>query len=448
MSDTHSNPASPRSNSYNNASAVAEHYDKKSTEVRSDLASRSLSPIYYLRNFNNWVKSVLINEFITRLRNDENSSVRDPSVLDLGCGKGGDILKWKKANVSHVTFADISEQSLEICRDRYHNPRRANFTAKFVHLDATRDALLDRYDQAANDIVQHDLVSSQFVLHYSFESFAQADRFMKNVSDSLRPGGFFIGTTTNGAELVKRLREANSNAFGNDVFNIKFDDAYKESESAQFDLFGVKFDFQLETVVECPEFLVNFDCLVKIAKRHSMSLVFKNSFSEYFEAKSANNEYRSLITTMQALEPYYPKKKVGQESEQFRRPGDYDYIESLINDEASLVRSEPLNEDEAFATLSKSEWEVATLYLVFGFVKDLPSETNGSQGSQSESSRQESEANEEAEREKEAAAESDRENDEDDEEQQALEIHTKRKLDDLNTSTDSHENEAEPSKKK
>lgn len=85
-------------------------------------------------------------------------------------------------------------------------------------------------------------MSSQFVIHYSFESIGQACRFLENVSENLKPGGYFIGTTTNGNELVRRLRESEGNSFGNEIYEIKF---YQEQKDT-FDLFGVKFDFRLE----------------------------------------------------------------------------------------------------------------------------------------------------------------------------------------------------------
>ena len=73
--------------SNSNVNVVAEHYNKK---IGSDLQTRSESRIFYLRNFNNWTKSVLISEYIKKLRNDRKFK---PSVLDLGCGKGGFNLK-------------------------------------------------------------------------------------------------------------------------------------------------------------------------------------------------------------------------------------------------------------------------------------------------------------------------------------------------------------------
>lgn len=60
---------------------VATHYDNVQQETRR---GRQNSAIYRLRSFNNWLKAVLIN-LHTR---------PGYSVLDLCCGKGGDLRKW------------------------------------------------------------------------------------------------------------------------------------------------------------------------------------------------------------------------------------------------------------------------------------------------------------------------------------------------------------------
>ena len=63
------------------------------------------STIFGLKTFNNWIKSVLIHKFAYEPLQNSNTvlpSKRGASqgrVLDIGCGKGGDLLKWAKARI-------------------------------------------------------------------------------------------------------------------------------------------------------------------------------------------------------------------------------------------------------------------------------------------------------------------------------------------------------------
>jgi mRNA (guanine-N7-)-methyltransferase len=69
--------------------------DNSRQEVGLD--ARELSPIIGLRKFNNWIKSVLIGKFAHRPHNAPGAN-----VLDLGCGKGGDLQKWKQARIRRM----------------------------------------------------------------------------------------------------------------------------------------------------------------------------------------------------------------------------------------------------------------------------------------------------------------------------------------------------------
>lgn len=59
--------------------------------------------------------------------------------------------------------------------------------------------LREKYKDAS---IQLDLVSCQFALHYSFESLPQAECMIRNASESLKPGGYFIATIPNANDLV------------------------------------------------------------------------------------------------------------------------------------------------------------------------------------------------------------------------------------------------------
>ena len=89
----------------------------------------------------------MTDEYIVKLRQGKGfgTSLR---VLDMCCGKGGDLLKWKKSNISHLICTDIAQVSLEQCQQRYDDMvNRKNskdrgfapiFTAEFITADCTK----------------------------------------------------------------------------------------------------------------------------------------------------------------------------------------------------------------------------------------------------------------------------------------------------------------------
>jgi len=60
----------------------------------------------------------------------------------LGCGKGGDLLKFQKGPVSHVICADIAETSVDQCEERYKSHQH-NFTAEFITGDCSKVKILN-----------------------------------------------------------------------------------------------------------------------------------------------------------------------------------------------------------------------------------------------------------------------------------------------------------------
>ena len=87
-----------------------------------------------------------IGEFLAKVR--QNNSHRAPlRVLDMCCGKGGDLLKWRKANITHLICADIAGVSVEQCQSRYNDMvGRSNnergfapvFSAEFLTYDCSK----------------------------------------------------------------------------------------------------------------------------------------------------------------------------------------------------------------------------------------------------------------------------------------------------------------------
>lgn len=328
---------------------VAEHYNKL---PEKGLVERNRSRIVHLRNFNNWVKSMLINEYLDKVREAKGhgAAIR---VLDIGCGKGGDLLKWKNGNISHLICADLAKTSVEQCQSRFNDltyrSRRDRFsrvfTAEFITADCTKTRLREHYKDPS---LQLDLVSCQFSFHYSFESLPQAECMLRNSAECLRPGGYFIGTIPDANDIVARYRANGCKSFGNDVYSIAL-----ECETDPPPLFGAKYGFNLEGVVDCPEFLVYFPTLVKLAKKFGLELVNKERFEDYFERRKSDG--RSLLEKMQAFETY----PASHGSTMSGNTKDYEHAEEYIKD----------RKVHHVGTLSRPEWEAASLYLAFAFRK-------------------------------------------------------------------------------
>ncbi len=85
-------------------------------------------------------KRIYLGNILDRIRKENGHHCR-LNVLDLGCGKGGDLLKWERGRVHHVVCADIAETSIEQCKERYaklkHRSRNV-FTAEFIAADCSK----------------------------------------------------------------------------------------------------------------------------------------------------------------------------------------------------------------------------------------------------------------------------------------------------------------------
>lgn len=264
-------------------------------------------------------------------------------VLDICCGKGGDLLKWQKGNITHLICTDIAQISVEQCEARYKKvtqndpPNRKSFKAEFFTADATRDRLRNRYKDPS---IELNLVSCQFAFHYCFESPKQAETMLRNVSECLRVGGFFIGTIPDAYDIMRRQQAADSNTFGNDIYQIKF-----LSDPKDLPIFGAKYNFHLNGVVDCPEFLVFFPALEKLALKYNLKLVEKVRFEDYYDLKIKRG--RNLLEKMQAVERY-------------GLHGNRDLSQSDEGNEYRHAR-EFLKKKEGYGkkcgTLSASEWE-------------------------------------------------------------------------------------------
>lgn len=202
------------------------------------------------------------------------------------------------------------------------------------------------------------MTSCQFSFHYCFETYEQVRTMVRNASECLKVGGIFCGTIPDSSEVMKRLKECGTNEFGNDIYSIKFKKTYNEMVAEGIPLFGSKYDFHLQEVVDCPEFLVYFPVMEEICQSFGLQLIFKKRFDEFYEENRLGDDNSTLLNFIEALEKYPPKDR----ERPMGKAQDYKHIREYM--EKAMVEKVT-----TIGTLSKSEWEAVTLYLVFSFKK-------------------------------------------------------------------------------
>lgn len=327
---------------------IANHYNSRSDGGHRE---RNQSNIYHMRNFNNWIKSELINMYVDRVRSQKLRHGDQVRALDMCCGKGGDLIKWKAAKIKHLVCTDIAAVSVEQCQQRYQHmggESRLGYKIEYYAMDATVEKQRLKY---ADRSISFHVVSCQFAFHYCFESLPQAECMLRNASECLAPGGFFFGTIPNADEIMRRKQLCDEDEFGNEVYKINF-----ECNAKAPPLFGAKYNFYLDGVVNCPEFLVYFPALVKLAKKFGLRLVERQTFPDFFRARTAPEEDRSLLERMNALQTYSTRCPPDSKKD----PSNYQVAREYLEEHPELRQ---------VGTLSKCEWETIGLYQVFAFEK-------------------------------------------------------------------------------
>lgn len=137
-----------------------------------------------IRDFHNSVKNDIINDVYTHIPYTLNTN--EASILDLACGRGGDMHKIYYTNFKRVLFVDNHSVSLDIARKRFNDSyKNKKFHAQFVLHDLKESLLL-----LSNPV---DVVIMNFALNYFFDSEKSLKTLLETVSRSLKENGYFVG---------------------------------------------------------------------------------------------------------------------------------------------------------------------------------------------------------------------------------------------------------------
>lgn len=256
---------------------VREYYNTQTHNSRQ--VKRTDSVIYRLRSFNNCIKYILINKY----------GRPNGSVLDLGCGKGGDLAKWDMISTRLYVGIDLSDESIREAINRFRNSRY-HFQAVFATGDAYKieiPTILQDFNPEQVSNLQFDNISMQFCMHYAFSSEESVQKMLTNVSKSLKVGGMFVGTIPSSDFIkwkLKKMKEGETK-WGNSLYSVTFPDlsCYDKENNSFVKPFGNVYNYFLKDAVEdVPEYVVPFEMFRGMCEDYGLELRYKKNFFDMF----------------------------------------------------------------------------------------------------------------------------------------------------------------------
>lgn len=268
-----------------------------------------------MNKFHNNVKRQLINDFC------KNSH----SLMDIACGKAGDLDKWISADIKKIYGIDLFKNNIEISDDsaysrtlkRLLEDKKINLhhdknTWVYFTIDASQK-INESYSYKHTDkevfdvlygikknnekksnywkycVEPFDNISCQFAIHYFFKCSDSLDNFIYNVDKHLKSGGHFIGTCFDSTLIKKKLKTVDhiKGCYKNKTLwqiNKKYND-----DTLDFS-YGETISVYIESVNQfIDEYLVNFDILEKKLLKYNIKVVGKyTNFKTYHDKSNIN----------------------------------------------------------------------------------------------------------------------------------------------------------------
>ena len=263
-----------------------------------------------MREFHNWIKSILIYTYCQPLSRNKNDKPTKASVLDIGCGRGGDINKWFHARVGDYTGIDPDYEGLfastdsAVTRYNFNKSKFPDFT-KMVFIQADGALPLEAEVQSKrlsnmsqdnkNNITKYfdgkkkfDIISSMFAIHYLFNTQESINNLINNIKSFLNVGGYIIYTLFDANKVCELLgdKDIHTSYYTDDNGEKqKLFEIIKNFQGQIKDEPGQSIDIRMSWISESyyTEYLITSKLMVKTMEKAGCRLVDSDLFSNLYQ---------------------------------------------------------------------------------------------------------------------------------------------------------------------
>jgi len=249
------------------------------------------------------------------------------SLLELACGQAGDLSRWIKGKYTFIFGIDYAKDNIYKANEGAYarvlkefnrfNKEKKDDKVFFPNIVlAAGDCGIDiksgasGVDEESKELMKiimnsniktnkphykyiigkgalkFDVVTCMYAIHYFFENEEKLHGFLNNVSSNLKTGGKFVTTFMDGGSVERALKDTKTGIVEGrrnlDDSNILVWAIIKRFSNEEF--YNRKIDVFIENTQRLiPEYLVNFDFLIKKAKEFGLEMEDTELYSETFQ---------------------------------------------------------------------------------------------------------------------------------------------------------------------